>query len=220
MVARSSLSKWKMNVVAFPASVFIGTTLAMLLLFAVQWLSIAHREVSLKPSLTTISLVHWQTESTAAQSAKPKPKVKPKPKPKLEVQKPVPVKETSTPLVSPSTLALAKKSVSSPQPQPAEPSLVQPVPLFKLSQLPHIRAQVQAKYPDEMRALGKTGTVKLQLLVDKTGKVRKVTVLQSAGEAFDQAAKKAALASEFEPAQADGHPVAVLWQLSIKFELL
>ena len=94
-----------------------------------------------------------------------------------------------------------------------------PVPLFKLTNLPRFAHKVEPEYPLDMRSLGKEATVKLELLIDRNGKVRKVTVLSSGGLEFDDAATKAMLQSTFVPGNIEGESVAVRMRIPIRFSL-
>lgn len=100
-----------------------------------------------------------------------------------------------------------------------ETSLPRPAPLFKITEMPDFLDRVPPIYPEEMRILGKTGTVKVEALIDDQGRVRKVSIRESAGEAFDRAAKAAFMASKFTPAKVNGEPVAVLLKMPVRFEL-
>lgn len=70
-----------------------------------------------------------------------------------------------------------------------------------------------------MRHLGREGVVELDALIDSTGKVREVTIVLSAGPAFDQAAQAAILACTFAPGEVNGKPVTTLLRLPVKFRL-
>jgi len=76
------------------------------------------------------------------------------------------------------------------------------------------------EYPENMRATGRKGVVILSVLIDKSGKVRKITVLESAGEHFDKVAIKGMESSSFIPAKIDGESVAVLLRMPVEFRLL
>jgi len=95
-----------------------------------------------------------------------------------------------------------------------------PVPFYKLSDLPRFTHRETPVYPENMRASGNKGTVELMVLIDKTGKVRKITILKSAGDSFDQAAIDAIRASTFMPAKVKGKPVTALLKMPVKFKLL
>jgi len=99
-------------------------------------------------------------------------------------------------------------------------SLPNPVPLFKLTELPRFLHREEPDYPEVMRSIGKTSVVVLDVLIDKKGKVRKVTVLKSGGEHFDNAAMKGMKASSFIPAKLNGKSVAVILRFPVKFRLL
>jgi len=60
-----------------------------------------------------------------------------------------------------------------------------------------------------MEAEKKSGTVVLELEIDEEGDVRNVLVLESAGDAFDEAAVEAAWKYRFSPAEVDGKPAPV-----------
>lgn len=104
--------------------------------------------------------------------------------------------------------------------QQIEPSLPVPVPIFKLTAVPQFLHKEALVYPEVMRSSGITGIVKLAILIGKEGKVYQVTVIKSAGEAFDEAAKKALLASTFVPAKVGDKKVAVELRMPVKFRLL
>jgi len=171
---------------------------------------------------------------------KPKPMVKPhqiqeqpkivEPKPKPEIRK--------QPTIDPESERNIEQTAEPPKPEqiiPPEPPVTQPadtseqtpqdeplpvpVPLFKLTNLPRFAHKVEPEYPVEMRSLGKEAMVKLELLIDRNGKVRKVTVLKSGGSAFDAAATKAMLHSSFVPGNIEGETVAVRMRIPIKFSL-
>ncbi len=112
-------------------------------------------------------------------------------------------------------------SVSSPDlPQPApQQVLPEPVPVYRLSGLPRFIHQEKPAYPPHLRQQGKEATVKLEIYIDATGKVRNIRVLKSAGTDFDQAAIAAIRASTFAPGNVAGKPVPVLMRLPIRFRL-
>ncbi len=168
---------------------------------------------------------------------KPKPQQqlkKPKPKP-VEQPKPVPVKKpafTEQPEIAP------PKELPKPvEPEPIihepvvpevvatkddiveEEVLPTPTPVFQLTSMPRMIHRETPIYPPVMRAQGKEGKVKLEVLIDDKGKIRKITVIKSAGEAFDQAAVAAISNSSFTAGNIDGESVAVLLRLPVNFRL-
>jgi len=74
---------------------------------------------------------------------------------------------------------------------------------------PKLTTFVQAEFPPSEIAAGKGATVVLSIAIDVTGKVVGVTVVESAGPAFDTAAVDAARQFVFEPASVDGKPIPV-----------
>lgn len=76
---------------------------------------------------------------------------------------------------------------------------------------PKFVKRVEPKYPPLAKLSGITGTVFVQVLVDKNGKVRDVKIYKdsSTNAGLEQAAIDAAKASEFSPAISDGQPIAV-----------
>jgi TonB family protein len=94
-------------------------------------------------------------------------------------------------------------------PAPAAPAVTPP-------KLAHF---VQAEYPTQESATGRSAAVVLAISIGADGKVADVTVAVSAGDAFDAAATAAARLFEFEPALVDGKPVAVRIQYRYEFIL-
>jgi TonB family protein len=74
---------------------------------------------------------------------------------------------------------------------------------------PKLTTFVQAEFPPSEIASGKGATVVLSIAIDATGKVVGVTVVESAGPAFDAAAVAAVSQFVFEPATVDGKAIPV-----------
>jgi TonB family protein len=74
---------------------------------------------------------------------------------------------------------------------------------------PKLTTFVQADFPPSEVAAGHGATVVLQIAIDAAGKVAGVSVIESAGPAFDAAAVGAARQFVFEPAVVDGKPIPV-----------
>lgn len=77
----------------------------------------------------------------------------------------------------------------------------------KVSKPAKVAKQVKVGYPDELRTLEIQGRVKLELVVDETGKVIYVAIKQGLHPKLDELAEKAAWQLEFEPAMKDDVPV-------------
>ena len=84
---------------------------------------------------------------------------------------------------------------------------------------PKASEKVPPKYPEEMRKQGAGGSVVAQLLIDATGAVREVSIVESPAEAFSAAATEALEQWSFEPATLDGKPVTVTYIVTLKFRL-
>lgn len=78
---------------------------------------------------------------------------------------------------------------------------------------------VHAEYPAAAKAEGLEAAVQLLVVVDAEGKVMEITLQESAGEAFDQAAVAAVKQFEFTPATLDGEPIPVRIGYTYRFKL-
>ncbi len=74
-------------------------------------------------------------------------------------------------------------------------------------------------YPKSARRMGKEGKVLLSLLIDKSGRLVDVRVIEKAGYGFDEAAMEAVRLSSFKPAVENGTPIACRARMAIRFEL-
>ena len=85
-------------------------------------------------------------------------------------------------------------------------------------ELPEPITRVQPIYPDLAREAGVDGTVNVQALVGKDGKVRDVRVVKSI-PMLDEAARAAVRQWVFKPALSNNKPVAVWVAVPVKFSL-
>lgn len=174
----------------------------------------------------TVDFVPWQEPSTQRPKPKlhpPKPKPKP-PQPKLPAQKPEPVEAPQPPQQAMLTTDPEPPPRQQPPPPPREPLAVEdplpvPVPIHRLTSIPRFVHKDPGQYPTTMQKLGRETRVLLEVLIDSKGKVRKVTVVGSAGELFDQAAVDSIKRSTFIPGYIDGKTVTVLMKLPVDFYL-
>jgi TonB family protein len=90
--------------------------------------------------------------------------------------------------------------------QPAQPPATTPQRNIVAPKLTHF---VEADFPPSEAAAGRGATVVLQIAITATGSVADVSILGSAGPAFDVAALGAARQFVFEPALVDGVPIPV-----------
>lgn len=87
-----------------------------------------------------------------------------------------------------------------------------------VEELPEAVTRVPPQYPDLAREAGVDGTVQVQALVGKDGKVRDVRVTKSI-PMLDDAAKNAVRQWVFKPALSNNKPVAVWVAVPVKFSL-
>jgi TonB family protein len=90
--------------------------------------------------------------------------------------------------------------------QPAPPPAAAPQ---RVITPPKLVQFVEADFPPSEAAAGRGATVVLQIAITATGDVADVSVLESAGAAFDSAAAAAARRFVFEPAAVDGNAIPV-----------
>lgn len=75
-------------------------------------------------------------------------------------------------------------------------------------------------YPAGSRERGNEGTVRLQMLVNRSGRVESVRIIESSGHtALDKAAEKAVRSWRFSPALQNGDPIAAWVTVPIVFDL-
>lgn len=84
---------------------------------------------------------------------------------------------------------------------------------------PRVLSQEKPVYPVGQVAAGMRGEVKLNFVVDRTGKVVDPVVAESSNPAFDQPAIEALLKWKFEPARVDGRAVNCRMSVPVIFEL-
>lgn len=87
-----------------------------------------------------------------------------------------------------------------------------------VEELPEAITRVPPEYPEIARASGTEGTVMLQALVGKDGKVKDVRVVKSV-PVLDDAATKAVKQWVFKPALSNNKPVAVWVAVPVRFSL-
>jgi len=184
-------------------------------------------KVKPKPKPTPIKKQKPVKPKTVKKKSVPKPVIKKTPektmiaKAKPEVEDiPPPVEKRLEKEIKEIEIVIEKVPEEVVAQQKTTPSLPTPVPIFKLTEAPQFLHREDLIYPEIMRSSGVTGVVKLAVLIGKEGNVHRVTVLESAGEAFDEAAKKALLASTFVPAKMGNVVVAVELRMPVKFRLM
>jgi protein TonB len=86
---------------------------------------------------------------------------------------------------------------------------------------PEIVENIQPMYPPMAQRAGIEGIVWINVLIDRTGKVRNVIIVKESGAqaGFEEAAIEAAYRTVWKPAISNGQPVAVWTTYRIIFEL-
>jgi len=84
---------------------------------------------------------------------------------------------------------------------------------------PHPRFTPEPEYTETARHERYQGVLVLEMIVDKMGKVRAVSILRPLGMGLDDNAVSRVLTWRFDPAMMDGKPVAVLLNVEVAFNL-
>jgi TonB family protein len=84
---------------------------------------------------------------------------------------------------------------------------------------PEVTKKVLPTYPTVLRTYGVEGRVLVEGLLDQTGKLHGITVVESTHARLSEATVKALKAWTFEPAMDAGKPVAVVLQVPFNFRL-
>ncbi len=90
-------------------------------------------------------------------------------------------------------------------------------PTGVLTKAPVLLKQVEAVFPPQLADAGVSGVVTMEVDLGPDGAVMEARVVQSAGEAFDEAALTAVRQFVFSPAEVDGQPAAVRIAYSLDF---
>jgi len=98
------------------------------------------------------------------------------------------------------------------------PQKTGPVRIADLPVAPRKIVDVRPVYPDLARTARKEGTVVMEAVLDATGRVTQLRVIQSV-PLLDQAALDAVRQWRYTPSTLGGHPVSVLMTITIRFTL-
>ena len=100
------------------------------------------------------------------------------------------------------------------------PSDERALSLGEVAQLPELRSPLRPTYPEPLRRAGITGEVKLEYVIDQTGRADtgSVRVMATTDSAFTVSSIEAVLGAGFRPALRAGRPVAVLVRQTIRFQ--
>ena len=96
-----------------------------------------------------------------------------------------------------------------------------PIPTdeFLVTQMPRIKKEIRAQYPEVARNARIEGPIVLDLLISADGVVVDVKVISGLGYGLDEAAVNAIKLFEFEPAKVQDQKVAVKIRYTYRFEL-
>ena len=110
------------------------------------------------------------------------------------------------------------KTIELPPPPPA-PRPSGPVHLGELLVAPRKLVDVRPLYPQIARAARIEGTVVLEAVLDRSGRVTRMRVVSSSSPLLDQAAIDAVSQWQYTPSVLHGQPVEVLMTITITFKL-
>lgn len=89
----------------------------------------------------------------------------------------------------------------------------------RVTKAPKLIKEVKAEYTDDAVESRIEGPVKLRLTISEVGAVTKVEVLEGLGHGLDESAVKAAKQFEFEPAEINNQPAAVVLTFTVNFTM-
>ncbi len=104
--------------------------------------------------------------------------------------------------------------------KPGDPDAL-PVPSeeYLVTSMPELQSEVRVPYPPEARTRGIQGAVVMNLLIDDSGKVRDVSLIEGPHPALNAAAMAAAKGFRFSAAMIQKKPVAVRIRYVYRFVL-
>lgn len=98
-------------------------------------------------------------------------------------------------------------------------SLPEPAEEFLITSMPRALKEIRPEYPLWAKEQKIAGSVIFEILIDKEGDVRQVTLLKGLHPELDELATKAILKFKFKPAYIDKKPTAVRIKYAIKYLL-
>lgn len=90
---------------------------------------------------------------------------------------------------------------------------------YLVTSMPVLKADVRVPYPPASRKQGIQGAVVMNLLIDESGKVREVSLVEGPHADLNTAAMAAAKGFQFTPAMIQNRPVAVRIRYTYRFVL-
>lgn len=98
-------------------------------------------------------------------------------------------------------------------------SLPEPADEFLITSMPRAIKEIRPVYPKWAKEQKITGSVIFEILIDKSGKVRKATLVKGLEPRLDKSALEAILKFQFKPAYIEKEATAVRIKYAIKFIL-
>lgn len=92
-------------------------------------------------------------------------------------------------------------------------------PLAEIQEMPVPVSQRPPEYPESMRRAGLNGTVFIEYIVDRDGRVRNPKVVQSNNHWFDRPVLDAVVHWRFRPGRINGRPVNTLVRQAFPFQI-
>jgi protein TonB len=201
----------------------------VLLLHALPALDLLHWSApppKLDETRVMANLVSPEASQQAPAAPPPKPKQEPKQEPKKKVQekpseKPAPTQAQT----NPSSSSQQQKSESQPQSAAVAPATSggasgTPIQTDIGKLVVVYQPDADAYYPSFSKRSGEQGTAVVRLIIDETGSVEDVTLLQSSTfPRLDRAASEIGKRYRFKPFMVNGSPQRISTNLLIKFNL-
>ena len=101
----------------------------------------------------------------------------------------------------------------------AAPDAAGPLPIANGVKAPTVIRRVEPIYPMVALRARMNGSVVLQCIIDKSGRIRDVHVMSSTFAAFEQPAIDAVQQWLFAPGTLKGQPVDTIFELTVKFQV-
>lgn len=102
---------------------------------------------------------------------------------------------------------------------PTPAAVTVPAEPVRVEQFPVKIQHVQPNYPADARARRIQGVVILDVVLDRTGRVSSVQVLQSPDVSLENAAIEAVRQWEYAPTLVNGQPVSIILTVTVSFTL-
>lgn len=195
-----------------PWALSAGIHALLLALVSVIWLG--HRGPT-TPALDFTIVETPKVSAQAVQITKPKPAEVVKARQVYGVSRKAITSEAGLEVKQGNTLA------KTPDNEKLKPSDADSIPIptedYLVTQMPQLEQEVFVPYPPDVKRRGVQGVVTMDLLIDSSGKVRKVDLVEGPDPELSRAAVEAAAGFKFKPAYIQDKPVAVRIRYAYRF---